>query len=182
MTTPAWLTLAVGVLGFTGVLTTQLLSNRREDLRWRREREREQQVWAREDAARSYEYRREAYAKFFAEYHSMWGAAVEWEHRGGYQGDPPEDTLTPLYMTLAEIKIYGTAAAYKLADEAFNSLVRYVFQGVQLPTTALDEFQAQVRRDLLVPDNISPLLTSPAPTSTAPTSPDTTLDGRTPPD
>jgi hypothetical protein len=60
VTTPAWLTLVVGLLGFTGVLIIQLLSNRRDDLRWRREREREQQVWAREDAARSYEYRREA--------------------------------------------------------------------------------------------------------------------------
>jgi hypothetical protein len=39
-------------LGLGGILLTQHLANRREDARWRRERECEQALWAREDAAR----------------------------------------------------------------------------------------------------------------------------------
>ncbi len=150
MTTPAWLTLVLAVLSpvgiIVGVALTQFFGNRREDLRWGREREREQQVWAREDAARSFEHRREAYITFFAEYHNMWTACVEWGQCGGYPGDPPEDTLVPLFMNLAELKIYGTATAYKLANAAFEALSRYVSEGTELPLTALDEFQAQVRR------------------------------------
>jgi hypothetical protein len=59
-------------------------------------------------------------------------------------------------MKLADIKFYGTAAAHKLAKEALNALWGYVVNGDRLLPTALDEFQAQVRRDLLVPDDISP--------------------------
>jgi heme exporter protein D len=49
---PLWLPVAVALLGLAGVLVTQLLNNRREELRWRRDRE-----------ARSHDARATAYAE-----------------------------------------------------------------------------------------------------------------------
>jgi hypothetical protein len=60
----------IGVVGtvvgtISGVLITQLLSDRREKAAWDRETEREQARWAREDEARTFEYRRAAYVDFY---------------------------------------------------------------------------------------------------------------------
>lgn len=49
---PLWIPIAVALLGLAGVITTQLLNNRREELRWRRDRE-----------ARSHDARAIAYAE-----------------------------------------------------------------------------------------------------------------------
>lgn len=49
---PLWIPIAVALLGLAGVLGTQLLNNRREELRWRRDRE-----------ARSHDARATAYAE-----------------------------------------------------------------------------------------------------------------------
>lgn len=49
---PLWIPIAVALLGLAGVIATQLLNNRREELRWRRDRE-----------ARSHDARATAYAE-----------------------------------------------------------------------------------------------------------------------
>lgn len=49
---PLWIPIAVALLGLAGVIATQLLNNRREELRWRRDRE-----------ARSHDARAIAYAE-----------------------------------------------------------------------------------------------------------------------
>lgn len=54
-TLPTWVPLVVAFLGLGGIVLTQYMANRREDVRWHRECEREQARWTREDAARSYE-------------------------------------------------------------------------------------------------------------------------------
>ena len=71
-TTPLWVPLvvaAIGLLGtfsgtIAGVLITQRRSDRREGLTWERERQRERDLWAREDALRTFEQRRDAYIGF----------------------------------------------------------------------------------------------------------------------
>ena len=55
-------TLAGGVIG--GVIT-QRRADRREDKAWARDRAREHERWTREDGARTFEHRREAYIDFY---------------------------------------------------------------------------------------------------------------------
>jgi hypothetical protein len=71
-TTPLWVPLvvaAIGLLGtvgtIAGVLFTQRRAARREGLAWQRERQRERERWAREDALRTFEQRRDAYVGFY---------------------------------------------------------------------------------------------------------------------
>lgn len=88
-TTPLWVPLVVagiGVLGtlvgaIGGVLVTQRRSDRREEVVWQREREREQQRWAREDAARTFERRLEAYSEFYEYLRRM--ALQAYDHGNG---------------------------------------------------------------------------------------------------
>jgi hypothetical protein len=54
---------AFGALG--GAWLTQRRADRREELNWNRDLEREQARWAREDTARTFEYRRKAYVNFY---------------------------------------------------------------------------------------------------------------------
>jgi hypothetical protein len=63
--TPVWVPVVVAGLAvvgtLAGVLVTQRWSDRREASAWTRERQREQERWAREDEARTFEHRRQAY-------------------------------------------------------------------------------------------------------------------------
>src|SRR6476469_10864229 len=71
--TPLWVPLTVAVIGLiativgtiSGVIITQRRSDRREKVAWERERERERERWAREDAARTFDLRRESYIEFY---------------------------------------------------------------------------------------------------------------------
>jgi hypothetical protein len=54
-TTPIWVPLVIAFIGLGGVMLTQYWASRREDTRWRREREHEQARWAHEDNVRSNE-------------------------------------------------------------------------------------------------------------------------------
>jgi hypothetical protein len=60
---------ALGTLA--GVLVTQRWSDRREAITWARERQREQERWAREDEARTFEHRREVYLDFYVAVKAM---------------------------------------------------------------------------------------------------------------
>ncbi|MGH3900864.1 MAG: hypothetical protein ACRDTA_21995 [Pseudonocardiaceae bacterium] len=66
-----WISLAVGLLALGGALgsawLTQRNANHREDIRWDREREREQARWAHEEAARSDERTRQRLADSYLE-------------------------------------------------------------------------------------------------------------------
>ena len=61
-TTPLWVPLVVAIIGLVativgtiaGVLITQRRSDRRETVAWERDRQRERDRWAREDAARTF--------------------------------------------------------------------------------------------------------------------------------
>jgi hypothetical protein len=51
---PLWVPVIVGVLGFAGVISAQLITGRREDRRWRREVVRERENRSHEDRAAGY--------------------------------------------------------------------------------------------------------------------------------
>ncbi len=139
-------------------MLTQRRADRREDARWQRERDREQALWAREDAARSYEHRRTAYVDFIKEFNYRWNVSVEVEVevevevQGFPNGDPPEDFFVPVYDLLTPIEIFGTREAAKLAREAFQVLADRAFTKQGLPPDVLRPFQDEIRRDLSIPD------------------------------
>ena len=93
-TTPLWVPLLVAgiaVLGtlsgaIAGAVITQRQANRREDKTWARERERERESRAREDEARTFEHRREAYADFYEAVKAM--ARMAYAHGSG-EGENP---------------------------------------------------------------------------------------------
>jgi hypothetical protein len=84
--------LFAGLFTILGIVITQHYAKRSE-----------RTAWVREDAARSYEYRREAYVDFTKEFY-------RW-HRE--EGDP--DYYPALLYCLAEIRIFGTKEAARLA-------------------------------------------------------------------
>ncbi|GAA1871838.1 hypothetical protein GCM10009836_60900 [Pseudonocardia ailaonensis] len=143
--TPAWLTILVALLGLSGVLVTQLVANRREDLRWRREREREQQIWSREDAVRSYERRTAAYLEFIDVYQQQWTAASAAD-------GATHDHLVPVATRLTEVELFGTREAAELAETALHTFHTALFRNGAMPDDVLDAFTKQVRKDLSVPD------------------------------
>lgn len=83
--TPLWVPLAVAALAvlgtLAGVLVTQRWSDRREAIAWARERHREHERWAREDEARTFEHRREAYVDFYVAVKAL--ARKAYEHGFG---------------------------------------------------------------------------------------------------
>ena len=109
----------VGTIG--GVLITQLLSDRREKAAWERESERERARWAREDAARTFEERRDAYISFYY-------ANEEAGHRvhaylmarlhGRDDAEPPSAWVPDAEEKLNALAIYGSQRVLDLAHEA----------------------------------------------------------------
>ena len=150
-------TLVVAAIGFIGgiggVIVTQMLANHREDIRWRREHDRQQLDRDREDAARSYEHRREAYVKFIAEYHRVWDIAAS-ACSVGDDAAIPEDFLLDLYYRRISVEIFGTKDSANHAHDAYEILFAYVFDGKPFDeSNVLKELVDSVRRDLLVPDD-----------------------------
>lgn len=133
-TTPLWVPLVVAGLGLLGavlgtiggVLITQRRSDRREALAWERERDRERELWAREDAARTFEHRRRAYSDFYESLKAM--ALQVYNHGMGLEdGDKelPEGWQFPTFQRLQQLDLYGTASAALAADEAYTAVWRW---------------------------------------------------------
>jgi hypothetical protein len=164
--------LAVGFVGLGGVMFTQIRADRRarlerdredvrltaererENVRLSRERERDQATWAREDADRSYEHRRDAYVDFVKELHQQQrtSVAVDAEAEEGH-GDPnwkfPDDWFDRSYSCLVQIQIFGTKEAAMLAEKALQTF----YYGSRLDLQdMLDNLQSEIRRDLSIPD------------------------------
>ncbi|WP_157896391.1 hypothetical protein [Mycobacteroides chelonae] len=127
--TPTWLTLLVAGLGFVGtvggaiggVLITQRSSERREAAARLLESDRERQRQIREDAARTFEQRRDSYLGF---YHSN-GLAGRLVHeylvmriRGVDDAEPPPSWVPDAEEKLNALAIYGTQRVLDLAHEA----------------------------------------------------------------
>ncbi|MFI9643947.1 hypothetical protein ACIG87_28525 [Micromonospora sp. NPDC051925] len=125
MQTPLWVPLLVAAMGFFGtvaagvggVLLTQRHTAHREKVAYERERERERERWARDDQARTFEHRREAYAKFYEELSTLWRKARENAFEGG---EPlPNSWGESAFPKLYELSLYASA---EVASVAHNSL------------------------------------------------------------
>src|ERR1700722_678169 len=106
MTTSTWLPpLLVAALGIAGTLAaavfTQRNASRRDDITWAREREREQERWAREDAARTFTDRRDAYIQFSDALRGMTGLIYNFGTGRIVQPDDANDGELPADFGLA---------------------------------------------------------------------------------
>ena len=134
-----------------GVLITQFRADWRAD---KLERRRE----ARENTAKSYENRRNAYAAFLSLFYQLERAAREWNE--DEQGEPPENALESIVEPFTLIRIYGTTAATEAANQLLEWLVADVFrprtENHKRERASLEEnFLKIVRNDLAIPDVLS---------------------------
>jgi hypothetical protein len=144
-TTSIWVTLITasslgglfaGLFTILGIMITQHYAKRRE-----------RTAWAREDAARSYEYRREAYVDFTKEFY-RWHREFVIEEGDVDRVDP--DYYPALLYCLAEIRIFGTKKAAQLADKAINSLFD---DDIPKAEDVLAPLWSEIHRDLSIPDS-----------------------------
>jgi hypothetical protein len=156
-TTSLWVTLAGScagaVVALAGVIISQVLTERRETARWAREQSRQRETWEREDAARTYEQRRDAYLAYANEWHRYHDKINEhFDRRSrGYALDPDEDALNDLYKYLLQVEIFGTDGGRKAAKTAFKELADWLFGDRKLDYAVIESYQEQVRDDLAIP-------------------------------
>ncbi|MGV0809882.1 hypothetical protein [Mycolicibacterium setense] len=183
-TTPLWVPILVGglglfgtvIAGLGGVWLTQRGADRREAVAWERQIEREHAQWAREDAARTFEFRRSAYVDFyqaaFAALMLLATYAGKITRREVYTDDPEVAARdADLQNALDVIQIYGTpkvlALAQKVQQGLFSSRVIVSQMHVaniddelgkqsEAGGTALLELHTAIREELGVPDDDSP--------------------------
>jgi hypothetical protein len=137
---PLWVPLVVAVLGLigtaggaiAGVIITQRRSDARENASWQRERERERERWAREEAARTFDLRREAYTEFytavsaqrrdFGTVHVLRGRKLK---SGDFRG-PTFDIELEATVAREKVRIYGSsvvvAAVEKITKLQYETL------------------------------------------------------------
>jgi hypothetical protein len=109
----------VGTLG--GVLITQRRSDDREQAAWDREIQRERERWSREDEARTFGQRRDAYIGFYE-------ALGQVLSRINHQFDPAPVEPVPfspgwdysMYSQLQRVEIYGSESLVQMAQRAFE--------------------------------------------------------------
>ena len=134
-TTPLWVPLVVAGLGLigtvvgaiSGVLITQRRSDKREDASWEREWDRERAGWEREDEARTFEHRRDAYADFYQSLRAMTRRA--YDHGLGHSDDDgvelPEGWQSHTFERLQHLNLYATPKVRALASEAYSAAWRW---------------------------------------------------------
>lgn len=137
-TTPLWVPLAVAGLGLLGTISaglggvwlTQRRADKREAASWAREAEREQARWEREDAARTFEFRRSAYLDLyraaFADFilsMTYMGEATQL----GEDSDDPEvvSRAAELQRAIEAIQIYGSFRVLALAEKTQSAGLAY---------------------------------------------------------
>lgn len=129
-------TLVVAILGLigtaggaiTGVVTTQRWSDRRDKASWERERERER--WARDEAARTFDLRREAYVELhaavrsqrldFDTVHTLRGR----ELKSGETRGPSFDVELEVHSAQEKVQVYGSSVVVAVAEKIRTRLMR----------------------------------------------------------
>lgn len=174
MTTPVWVPILVGGLGMVGtlggtlgaVVITQRRSDDRDRIGWERERERERERWDRENAARTFEARREAYVDFLGElrkaslrvYDLGLGLASTDEQ------ELPEGWQLPAYEAALRLQVYAPQETRRLAMEAYSAVWRWgqttrlgrdddeFYESHAVSDETEDAVISAIRRDLMVPE------------------------------
>lgn len=161
-----WVPLAaavIAVLGtLAGVFITQRWSVQREDARWERERDREREAWAREDAARTFEQRRQVYIDLYTTL-QVEAARVE---RGLIRALVEEG---PLPDKLGSLLVYSTPQTEEAATRAYFALGAWVNRALESSDPLDDQREEQdayddaahelldaIRNDLGVPGGSGP--------------------------
>jgi hypothetical protein len=133
-TTPLWLPLLVAALGIVGtvggtvggVVLTQRQASRREELSWLRERKREQERWAREDAERTFSDRREAYVEFYEALEDM-ALLIYRFGTGQSQESPindgrlPDDFQLQAFRKLQRLRLYAITSTAEAGEKAYDA-------------------------------------------------------------
>jgi hypothetical protein len=162
---------ALGLLGtlggtVTGVVITQARSDKRDALNWERQRQREHEAWQREDAARTFEHRREVYGAF---YESLRETSLRvYNHGMGLtdeeRSELPFDWQLPLFERLLRLNLYATSSVRDAAQGAYSGVYRWgaatrlaaddddFYANQEAADEAEDEFLNAIRADLLIPD------------------------------
>lgn len=145
---------------FLGTFVTQRRADRREDVRWKRDRDREVDAQSRKDHERIFDPRRDAYVSYMTMWREKWHIYDSADDL--HIDEVPGDWLVPLYELIVPVKLYGTEKAAAAAEAAFNALFSRVYRERALtaegektlpgPIEAFDAFLVVARRDLDVPD------------------------------
>lgn len=127
-----WPLLVSGGLGIGGTLLgswlTQRGATKREMTNWERELQREKARWSREDKARAFDHRREAYVDFFEELGriqelvSIFGAG---EASGEDYFELGEDWRYAAWKKLQTVALYATPTVGPLALEAYDATAEW---------------------------------------------------------
>jgi hypothetical protein len=119
---------AFGALG--GAWLTQRRADRREELNWNRDLEREQARWAREDTARTFEYRRKAYVDFYQ--------AAGPRHRHGGPDQPGRLTVAEIQDRIKNVAGFDadTAVWIGLSQHNAGNAQRWRVRGTTRAGTA----------------------------------------------
>lgn len=152
--------LGASVVTFLGTFVTQRRADRREDVRWKRDRDREVDAQSHKDRARIFDPRRDAYVSYMTMWREKWHIYDSADDL--HIDEVPGDWLVPLYDLIVPVKLYGTEKAAAAAEAAFNAMFSYVYREPPLtgdgekkrpdPTEAFDAFLIVGRSDLDVPD------------------------------
>ena len=125
MSSSTWLPLLVAALGIagtvTGVVLTQRNANRRDDITWTRERQKERESWAREDAARTFSERRDAYVEFYVAVKAL--ARMAYDHGYGFTDSPglPDDWHEDAAEKRSRLEFYADRPVASAASAAYGA-------------------------------------------------------------
>jgi hypothetical protein len=152
-----WVPIVAALAGaIGGSVLTQVLLGRREDRRWRQEREHERLIWAREDAGRSYDHRRQAYMDFLAEFHRLRRVVEAARAQGATSEALPRQAMDDLTDLWTAVLIYGSEDGQQWASACHSSLRLWAWhpERADLEETVMEDWNqylTQVRIDLGVP-------------------------------
>jgi hypothetical protein len=127
-------TIVVAILGLVGtiggalggVLITQWRSDARERAAWERETQRERERWGREDEARTFEERRDAYIAFYDILNQTLGRINLQFHPPPHEPTPfPQGWDYPMFATLHRVEIYGSESLVAAAKHAVEVIAAW---------------------------------------------------------
>jgi hypothetical protein len=126
--TPLWVPLVVAGIGVVGTLAggvvgsilTQRRADRREEKAWARERERDREERAREDEARTFEHRREAYLDFYVAVKAL--ARMAYDHGYGFtEPKLAEGWQNDAFAKLHRLEFYADRELAVAASKAYGA-------------------------------------------------------------
>ncbi|MFC9995828.1 hypothetical protein [Nocardia sp. NPDC127526] len=136
---------------------TQKSADRRADIERQSRDDRDRELWTREDAHRSYEYRRDTYGAFLALFYQHLHEIEHWYVREDRE-PPAPDALADLYERGTLIRICGPRAISDAAGEMWDWMSveywkdRTAASHQEQPDRLIRRYLSLVRQDLAVLD------------------------------